>query len=217
MITIMTSFKRIVVIIMIFAAVGFISSCASSNMKNDFDYVCILEASSEGKQKHIGTCFYADNEVYTNAHLVLYKELGGYVPADAIIAKDEFNNTSYELKLVDYDITNDIAILSIDLNIGTGLLIKRDYQTSIGEDIFTIGNLNNYGLAYAYGKITSGYKKINNLGSDINYVQTNIEISGGNSGGPVFNNKNNVIGIMSLKLTDNGQFVDGVSFFVKIY
>ena len=55
---------------------------------------------------------------------------------------------------------------------------------------------------------------VTNLENRINYVQTNIEISNGNSGGPVFNSENEVIGIMSLKLVDNNQYVDGVSFFV---
>ena len=216
MIMITINFKKISFVISIFLIL-LITSCSSLKLKNDFNYVYILESSSEGKQNHIGTCFYADNKFYTNAHLVLYKELNEYVTADTIIAKDEINNINYKLNLDSYDISNDIAFLSMDLKLVGGLSIIRNYQATIGESIFTIGNLNNYGLAYAYGKITSGLKTFTNLGSNITYVQTNIEISGGNSGDPVFNEKNNVIGIMSLKLTDNGQYVDGVSFFVKIY
>jgi hypothetical protein len=93
-------------------------------------------------------------------------------------AKDEINDVEYELNIIDYDITNDIATLSSNVNLGDGVSIIKDYNTTIGEDIFTIGNLNNNGLAYAYGKITTRNKIFNNLGSNIVYVQTNIEISG---------------------------------------
>ncbi len=216
MIMTMINFKKILIAsLSVYAFL--ILSCSRTNIKNDFDYIYTLEAESDGKQKHIGTCFYADNKFYTNAHLILYKESNDYIPAEKIVAKDDISENNYELSIIEYDITNDIATLSIDMDLGKGLSIQKNYQSTIGEDVFTVGNLNNLGLAYAYGKITSRNKMFYNLGSNITYVQTNIEISGGNSGGPVFNEKNKVIGIMSLKLVSDGQYVDGVSFFVKIY
>ena len=78
-------------------------------------------------------------------------------------------------EFIDYDITNDIATLSSNVNLCDGVSITKDYNTTIGEDIFTIENLNNNGLTYAYGKITAGNKIFNNLGSNIVYVQTNMK------------------------------------------
>lgn len=185
-------------------------------MKNDFNYVYILEARNEGKIASIGTCFYSNNIFYTNAHLITYKNLTDYLIYDDVIAKDETNNVTYNLNVLSYDLSNDYAELVSSSKIDGGLNIVKDYDFKIGEDIFTIGNLNNYGLAYGYGKITANEKVINNSNYNIAYVQTNIEISGGNSGGPVFNINNEVIGIMSMKLVNNNEYVDGASFFVLI-
>lgn len=214
----MKNIKRILTLPILSIYFAHVIGCNNNvNIKNDFDYVYTIECNLEGKQSHIGTCFYANGLFYTNAHLVLFKELSEYITADNIIAKDEFNSIEYNLYLKEYDLSNDFATLTCDVQLGEGLNIKERYEVKIGEDIFTIGNLNNYGLAYGYGKITSKEKTFNNLGNSISYVQTNIEISGGNSGGPVFNYSNEVIGIMSLKLVDNSnQYVDGASFFVKM-
>ena len=194
-----------------------ISSCNNNiQMKNDFSYVYVLEARNEGKKTSIGTCFYSNNIFYTNAHLITYKDLTDYLLYDDIIAKDETNNITYNLNILSYDLSNDYAALVSSSKIDGGLNIVKNYDFKIGEDIFTIGNLNNYGLAYGYGKVTSNEKVINNSNYNITYVQTNIEISGGNSGGPVFNINNEVIGIMSMKLVNNNEYVDGASFFVLI-
>ncbi len=209
--------KKTAVALIIFILAFCLSSCFENNLKNDFEYVYTLEAKTEGKQTRIGTCFYAQGAFYTNAHLIVYKELGEYVPCESVIAKDEINNCEYELEIIDYDLSNDYAKLKTACDLGDGLRICENYVTTIGEDIFTIGNLNNNGLAYGYGRITSKEKTFENLSTNITYIQTNIEISNGNSGGPVFNSKNEVIGIMSLKLVDkSNQYVDGASFFVLI-
>lgn len=129
----------------------------------------------------------------------------------------KFKKREFELSIISYDLSNDYAELETNENLGNGLVINSKYIVAIGEDVYIIGNFNNYGLAFGYGKITSYSKTINNLGHEICYYQTNIEISSGNSGGPIFNSKNEVIGIMSLKLVDSsGSFVDGVSFFILI-
>ena len=211
----MTSFKKILVFFAFLLMTIIISGCSTKSVyKNNFDIVYNIESKMEGKKSLIGTCFYSNGRFYTNAHLILYKELGEYIVAESIVATDEINNINYKLEVVIYDLTNDTAILKSTENIGLGLKLNINYETTIGEEIYTIGNLNNYGLAYGYGRITSYSKTITNLENRINYVQTNIEISNGNSGGPVFNSENEVIGIMSLKLVDNNQYVDGVSFFV---
>lgn len=211
----MINTKRIVLFFLLLVVVVISSSC-SRKTKDNFDYVYKLEAKCDGKQSHVGTCFYSDGYFYTNSHLILYKDYTEYFEYETIVAIDDFNNVEYELEIIDYEIQNDYARLKSkeDLNVGKGLNIYYNYSCRIGEDIFTIGNNNNAGLAFGYGRITSNRKIINNMGFDIEYYQTNIEISGGNSGGPIFNQKNEVIGIMSMKMVDNsGNYVDGASFF----
>ena len=189
--------------------------CSDSKSENTFDGVFTLEAALEGKSSHIGTCFYADGFFYTNAHLILFKELGVYLEAEKAIATDS-NNNEYALTIIDYSLDNDIARLKYNESIDSQRDILVGYETTIGEELYTISNLGGYGLAYGYGRVTSGIKTFNNLGTQIDYVQTNIEISSGSSGAPVINNENKIIGIMSMKLTKDGQYLDGASFFVRI-
>ncbi len=45
-------------------------------------------------------------------------------------------------------------------------------------------------------------------------VQTNIEIYDGWSGGPVFNKKGNLLGIMTFRLKDEGAYILGMSIMI---
>ncbi|WP_337902395.1 trypsin-like peptidase domain-containing protein, partial [Mesomycoplasma ovipneumoniae] len=64
------------------------------------------------------------------------------------------------------------------------------------------------GLTISKG-ISSGTNKVANQ----NFVRTSITIEPGNSGGPVLNTKNKVIGIMTFRLI-NEKPIQGISFFV---
>ena len=70
------------------------------------------------------------------------------------------------LNIQNYDISNDFTELAPinSLSIGEGVNIINDHDLTIGE-AFTIGNLNNDGLAYGYGKITNKDKTFGNLGT----------------------------------------------------
>ena len=86
-----------------------------------------------------------------------------------------------------------------------------------GEKCYCIGNLNNYGLSYNEGVISSKLKKIEYHEKENYFIQTSIEISKGFSGCPLFNSNNEVIGIMTFKLRDlSFEYIDGLSFAIPI-
>lgn len=98
-----------------------------------------------------------------------------------------------------------------------GLEPGNSDKISIGETLYTIGNLNNYGLSCNVGILSAKAKQIEYNDSLNTFLQTNIEISKGSSGGPVITEDGKVVGIMTFKVRDvNGEYVDGMSFFIPI-
>jgi S1-C subfamily serine protease len=149
-----------------------------------------------------GSGFLIDTKgfIITNAHVL--KGSGAVV----VNSKgQEFNAT-----IVQVDKNKDLAILKINdseyepLN-SLPYGIKKG-NTDLGEQIFTLGYPRNdivYGEGYLSAR--TGYN------SDSLSYQVQISANPGNSGGPVFNNNGEVIGILSTKQAQS----EGVAFAVK--
>ncbi len=101
------------------------------------------------------------------------------------------------------------------LNIDTILFNCRDIlrsarknKISNSQKCYSIGNFFNYGLSYKEGYIS--LSKINLLynGDYANFIQCSISIGSGDSGAPLFNDKNEVIGMITFRtkgLTGNAE------------
>jgi S1-C subfamily serine protease len=111
----------------------------------------------------------------------------------------------YEARVVVKDENNDLAILQLiesdSLNLTDphfGIALKSN--TLVGENIFTLG----YPLRSSMGdelKITNGIiSSRTGYNGDITSYQVSAPIQPGNSGGPLFDSKGNVIGIINAKL-----------------
>lgn len=107
----------------------------------------------------------------------------------------------------------DLAIISVDLNhldketseyikIAT---ISKDVP-SLGEDTIVIGNSLGYGISVTKGIVSVSNKNLDGK----NYLQTDAAINEGNSGGPIFNNKGQIIAIANMKLA--GTTIEGMGF-----
>jgi len=83
----------------------------------------------------------------------------------------------------------------------------------IGDEVFVVGAP--MGLPYSLSRgVISGRHAENNLANDgksLEFFQTDAAINTGNSGGPMFNYKGEVIGIVSSILTRSGGF-EGIGF-----
>lgn len=124
---------------------------------------------------------------------------------------------SYNAELVLKDEANDLAILRIVDEKFTALNnfqfgLKRDGIESLGADVFTMG----YPLAYAgMGKdvkYTNGTIS-SKTGYDgaINSYQVSVPVQPGNSGGPLFNYKGELVGIINAKINEG----ENVSYAIK--
>ena len=113
--------------------------------------------------------------------------------------------TKYNAKVVATDKFNDIALLKVSDSNFTGFgTIPYNVKTSVsdvGEDIFVLG----YPLISTMGeeiKLTTGViSSRTGFQGDVSLYQISAPIQPGNSGGPLFDYKGNLVGIVSSKHT----------------
>ena len=74
----------------------------------------------------------------------------------------------------------------------------------MGMEVYSIGNTLGNGLSVSKGIVSCTYKKVVRSSSKkMGVIQTNISIENGDSGGPIFNEKGEIIGINSFRLLDS--------------
>lgn len=109
----------------------------------------------------------------------------------------------------------DVALIRLERPVPNAkvAIIGNSDETRIGDDIFVIGAP--LGLPYSLSRgVISGRHSEDNVYNDgklLEYFQTDASINTGNSGGPMYNYKGEVIGIVSSILTRSGGF-EGIGF-----
>jgi len=127
----------------------------------------------------------------------------------------------YKAKVLLKDDINDVAILKVEdelfsefENIPYGFI----ENTEIGEKVFTIGYPLNDILGSNY-KVTDGIiSSQSGIADDIRFMQITVPIQPGNSGGPLFNENGNIVGITTAKLNEAavGTSVENINYAIKI-
>ena len=148
-----------------------------------------------------GVLISSDGHVLTAAHVV--------DGSDVIVVKVH-DGSMHEAELLFSEASADIALLLLKApapDLPHAALGDSDLL-AVGQAVYVIGAP--YGLenSYSLGNI-SGFCEFNRLydGTILaEFIQTDAAINSGNSGGPMFNSKGEVIGISSRILTESGGF-----------
>ena len=128
-------------------------------------------------------------------------------------------DTSSEAKLVKSDPANDIAVLKADGQF-VSLPIGPASGVSIGDDVFTVGFPAPLIEGFA-PKLTKGnVNAASGLQDDPRFFQISIPVQPGNSGGPLVDERGNVVGIVTSTLSPTvalsaGFIPQNVNFAVK--
>lgn len=112
----------------------------------------------------------------------------------------------------------DVALLKLE-SIPKGVIPSKtgnSETTKIGEQIFIIGAPLGFEYSFSTGHISGKLNKsMLARGQMTEFFQTDAAINQGTSGGPMFNSKGEVIGIVSFILSQSGGF-EGIGFAVAI-
>ncbi|MBR5496722.1 MAG: trypsin-like peptidase domain-containing protein [Clostridia bacterium] len=133
-----------------------------------------------------------DGQVVTNYHVID----GMYT-----ITVTDYNNNTYKVdEVLAFDADMDIAVLKVDA-VSTPAVLNTDVPET-GSDAYTLGSSKGFTDTFSNGIISNGSRVVEEYNPNMTYIQTSAPISNGNSGGPLINNKAEVIGINTWGRTD---------------
>ena len=124
------------------------------------------------------------------------------------------NDKSFEAEVVGKDPKTDVALLKIDPKNTDLKAVKfgNSNDLRVGDWGMAIGNPFGFGGTVTAGIVSARGRNIG--GSYDDYIQTDASINRGNSGGPLFDMKGNVVGINTAIFSQSGRSV-GIGFAVS--
>ncbi len=152
-----------------------------------------------------GFIFESDGYIITNHHVV--------DGADQIIVRLA-DRREFEAELIGSDPLSDIALLKIDASRLPTLKLGDSDSLKPGEWVVAIGSPFNFDQSVTAG-IVSAKGRSTNQQQYVPFIQTDVAINRGNSGGPLLNMDGEVVGINSWILSSGGGYM-GLSFSIPI-
>ena len=150
----------------------------------------------------------ADGYVVTNNH-VITAEGQGEVESITITTPD---GSEYPAKLIGRDAASDLAVLKINAPKALPFVKFGDSRNArVGDWVVAIGNPFGLGGTVTAGIISAVYRATGSGSAYDRYLQTDAAINRGNSGGPMFDMKGQVIGINNAIYSPTGGSV-GIGF-----
>lgn len=152
-----------------------------------------------------------DGYVLTNYHVI---------ESSNSITVTTYSGDSYDASLIGYDESNDIAVLKIDANGLTPVVLGSSDSLNVGDSVVAIGNpLGELTFSLTAGAISALSREITlSNGVTMDLIQTDCAINSGNSGGALFNMHGEVIGITNAKYSSSGSeaSIDNIGFAIPI-
>ncbi len=148
----------------------------------------------------------SDGYVITNTHVIDEGDSARVVLYDG---------SEHEAKLIGFDTTSDIAVIKIDANGLTAAEFASSSTLSVGDSVAAIGNplSPDLRLTMTRGIVSALNREMNYNGATMSLIQTDASINEGNSGGPLFNSRGQVIGITNMKMISTfGSGIEGLGF-----
>jgi serine protease Do len=160
-----------------------------------------------GPMRGVGSGFIvsSDGIILTNAHVV--------DDADEVMVKLT-DRREFKAKVLGADKTTDIAVLKISANDLPTVKIGNPETTKVGEWVVAIGQPFGFENTVTSG-IVSAKARALPQDSYVRFIQTDAAVNPGNSGGPLFNLRGEVIGVNSQIFSRSGGF-QGLAFAVPI-
>ena len=125
------------------------------------------------------------------------------------------NGDEYGAELIASDAQSDLAVLRIDAENLTPVVLGDSDTLNVGESVIAIGNpLGSLGGTVTEGILSAKDREITIDGQSMTLLQTSAAINPGNSGGGLFNSKGELIGVVNAK--SSGSEIEGLGFAIPI-
>lgn len=146
--------------------------------------------------------------ILTNYHVIEYAYKYNYKVSVIL-----YDGTAYDAEIAGIDEDNDLAVLKIGAAGLTPVKFADSDSICVGDLAYAVGNplgelefTMTSGTVSALDRLISAEKK----GASINMFQIDAAVNSGNSGGPVYNSRGEVIGVVTAKYKSDG--VEGIGF-----
>lgn len=180
---------------------------ANEIFNNNIYGIVEVKAYSEDIGESFGTAEFIDNEgrLVTNAHVVTYSNLNQLNTFEHYYIRFASDEEYIEVSLIKFNEKLDLAVLQMNPSMHKFSALKTADASKIqtGDKVYSIGNSANYGLSMSEGIIGSPLIHIEYNNNTRSVIQANINITEGNSGGALLNNKGELIGITTFRTRDN--------------
>ena len=151
----------------------------------------------------------------------------GYVVTNHHVIKDGTEVTitthggdDYPAEIVGYEANNDLAVLKVEGENLPFVTIGSSTDLLVGDQVVAIGNvLSTFASSLTVGYVSGVDRVVDTEGTAMNMIQTDVAINSGNSGGPLFNMKGEVVGITTAKFSGNsssGATIEGIGFAIPM-
>lgn len=160
------------------------------------------------RQQGLGSGFIisADGYVLTNAHVI--------AGADEVKVRLADSKQEFVAKVVGADTRTDVAVLKVEATGLPTLTAGDSSKLEVGEWVAAIGSPFGFDNTITAGIVSAKGRSFPSE-SFVPFIQTDVAVNPGNSGGPLLNLRGEVIGINSMIYTQTGGYM-GVSFAIPI-
>lgn len=149
-----------------------------------------------------GVIISSEGYVITNYHIIEGKNF-----IDATLS----NGITLQMQVIRESPDYDLALLKINGSGFKSLPLGDSSEQIVGEEVFAIGTPFHTELSQS---VTKGIISGKRIFREKEYIQTDVKVNPGNSGGPLINSKGEIIGIVTLKVVELGY--EGLAFCIPV-
>ncbi|MCI7134569.1 MAG: trypsin-like peptidase domain-containing protein, partial [Clostridiales bacterium] len=155
----------------------------------------------------------ADGYILTNYHVI---------EDSSSITVTLYDGTAYDAAVVGYDESSDIAVLKVEAEGLSPVVLGDSDNLNVGDSVVAIGNpLGELTFSLTAGAVSALNREVTmSSGVTMDLIQTDCAINSGNSGGALFNLYGEVIGITNAKYSSSSvsseASIDNIGFAIPI-
>ena len=194
----------------------------------------------EGSMEDVFTAIYENNKdvvtvidayIVQNGQEVHYSQSSGFIISDdgyiltnhhCVEGMDKitvtlYNGEEYVAKVIGSDDRTEVAVIKIEPQNSLKTAVLGDSRKiKVGQYAIAIGNPVGYEYSMSIGFVSGVERQIDSQNFRYKMIQVDTPLNSGNSGGPLFNSKGEVIGINTMKSSSYATNIEGIGFAIPI-